>query len=177
MKYMTTYTASPELWEILDINGNPTGRLHQRGKPMNPGDYHLTVSVWIVNDKGEYLISQRTPNKSHPGKWECTGGNAVAGHDSLTTALKEANEELSITLQPQNGQIIHHKIRKCPCNHCLADIWLFRQNIDISTVTLAPDETNNVMWATPGEINRMVKEGAFATWEMFTDINELFEEN
>jgi len=25
--------------------------------------------------------------------WECTGGNAVAGDDSLTTALKEAKQQ------------------------------------------------------------------------------------
>ena len=41
-----------ELWDILDENGNKTGRLHERGKPMNKGEYHLEVSVWIENDNG-----------------------------------------------------------------------------------------------------------------------------
>lgn len=26
-----------ELWDILDKNGNVTGRVHERGKPMNKG--------------------------------------------------------------------------------------------------------------------------------------------
>jgi len=34
-----------ELWDILDENGNVTGRFHERGKPMNKGEYHLEVSV------------------------------------------------------------------------------------------------------------------------------------
>ena len=164
-----------ELWDILDENGNAIGRLHERGKPMCKGEYHLTVSVWIENDNGEYLISQRSPNKLFPNIWECTGGNAVAGDDSLTTALKETNEELGVILELQNGQMIQHQSRKCSCNHCLADAWLFRQNVDISTVTLAPDETSGAMWASREKINRMIDDGTFATWELFTYIDELFE--
>jgi len=164
----------PELWDILDENGNPTGRLHERGKPMNNGEYHLEVYVWIENGKGEYLISQRTPNKTFPLMWECTGGNAVAGDDSLTTALKEVNEELGITLDPQNGRRIQHRL---PCTtalcHGLIDVWLFRQNVDISAVTLAPDETCAAKWASPSQINRMIDVGTFATWRLFTNMNEL----
>jgi len=163
-----------ELWDILDENGNTTGHLHERGKPMSKGEYHLTVNVWIENDKGEYLISQRSTNKSFPGLWECTGGNALAGDDSLTTALKEVKEELGIILEPQSGQMIKHHLRKCVCNHCLADIWLFRQNVDISTVTLAPDETSDVMWADHNKINHMIDEGTFTTWGLFTYMDELF---
>ena len=164
-----------ELWDVLDKNGNATGRVHERGKPMNKGEYHLTVYVLIENDNGEYLISQRSPNKTFPNMWECTGGNAVAGDDSLTTALKEAKEELGISLAPKNGRMIQHQIRKCICNHCLADVWLFRQNFDISTVTLAPDETCGAMWASREKINSMIDDGTFTTWELFTTIDELFE--
>ena len=164
-----------ELWDILDENGNATGRLHERGKPLRQGEYHLTVTVWIENDKGEYLISQRAPNKSFPSMWESTGGNAVAGDNSLTTALKETNEELGIILEPQNGRMIKHQLRKCVCNHCLADVWVFRQNVDLSTVTLAPDETCGAMWVSRDEINLMIDEGTFSTWGLFTCIDELFE--
>ena len=165
-----------ELWNILDENGNTTGRLHERGKPMRKDEYHLTVNVWIENDNGEYLISQRSSNKPFPHLWECTGGNAVAGDDSLTTALKEVKEELGIILEPQNGRMIKHRLRRCAvCNHCLADVWLFRQNVDISTVTLAPDETCDVMWANRNKINRMIDEGTFTTWGSFAYMDELFE--
>jgi len=165
-----------ELWDVLDENGNATGRIHQRGKPMQRGEYHLAVYVWIENDNGEYLISKRSPNKTFPNMWECTGGNAVAGDDSLTTALKEANEELGIILEPQNGRMIKHRLRGCDfCNHCLADVWLFRQNIDISTITLAPDETSAAMWASRDEINRMIDDGTFRTWGRFAHMDELIQ--
>ena len=165
-----------ELWDILDENGNATGRLHERGKPMNKDEYHLEVCVWIENDNGEYLISQRSPNKTFPNMWECTGGSAIAGDDSLTTALKEVKEELGIILEPQNGQMIQHRLR-CGTIGCngLVDVWLFRQNVDVSTVILAPDETCDVMWASRDEINRMIEEGTFTTGGLFTQVDELFE--
>ena len=165
----------PELWDILDESGTRTGRFHERSKPMEEGEYHLTVYVLIENDIGEYLISQRTPNKSFPNSWECTGGNAIAGDDSLTTALKETKEELGIILEPKNGRIVKHQLRKCVCGHCLADIWLFRQNVDIATVVFAPDETCGARWASRKEVNRMIDEGTFTTWGLFTYIDELLD--
>ena len=165
-----------ELWDILDENGNVTGRVHERGKSMRKGEYHLAVYIWIENDNGEYLISQRSPNKTFPNLWECTGGNAVAGDDSLTTALKETKEELGIILEPQNGRMIKHHLRHGEiAGRGLADVWLFRQNVDISTIILAPDETCGAMWASRDEINRMIDEGTFTTWGLFTYIDELFE--
>ena len=155
-----------EIWDILDENGNPTGRIHERGKRMNDGEHHLEVSVMIENDNGEYLISQRSAHKSSfPNMWEFTGGNAIAGDDSLTTAMKEVREELGVILNPRNGRMIKHHV---PCSnatcHGLVDVWLFRQNADISTVILDPDETCDAMWASRDEINRMIDDGTFITW-------------
>ena len=68
-----------ELWDVLDENGNKIGKTHERGKPMGHGEYHLVVDVWIINSRGEFLISKRTPTKyPDPGKWEPTCGCAIA---------------------------------------------------------------------------------------------------
>ena len=92
-----------ELWDILDENRNKTGRLHERGKPMKAGDAHLIVQIWIMNDKGEFLISKL--DVSHFSKWQTTGGCAVEGDDSISAALRETKEELGIDLIPKNGQL------------------------------------------------------------------------
>lgn len=163
-----------ELWDLLDKNGHPTGRLHTRGTSMPKDAYHLEVCVLIENSQGQYLISQRAPNKTFPNMWECTGGSAIAGDDSLTTAIKEVQEELGITLSPHNGRLLKQRI---PCRgpgcQGLVDVWLFRQNIDISTVTLAQGETCSVMWATRDEINRMIDAGTFATGGIFVYLDDL----
>lgn len=56
----------PELWDIYDKNRRPTGRTVERGKPMRQDEYHIVVNVWIINSKGQWLISRRTPNKHLP---------------------------------------------------------------------------------------------------------------
>ena len=95
-----------ELWDVYDINRNKTGRLHERGKLMNAGDCHLIVQVWIMNSKGEFLISKQSKQTGwHKGIWMTTGGCAVTGDDGLTAALRETKEELGIDLNPKNGQL------------------------------------------------------------------------
>ena len=103
-----------EIWDVLDEYGNKTGRLHERGKPMAHDDYHLVVHVWKHNGRGEWLIDRRALNRgtSIDGKWETTGGAALAGDDSLTAALREAKEELGLDLDPNKGEMIHRMARR-----------------------------------------------------------------
>jgi 8-oxo-dGTP pyrophosphatase MutT (NUDIX family) len=151
-----------EFWDILDENRNKTGRLHERGKPMAVGEYHLIVHVWIMNSKKEFLISKRTPNKPYPNMWECTGGSAVAGDDSLTTALKEVSEELGIALNPENGHLFKSYIRAHENeSYDFADVWFFRQDVQLSEIVFQPDETCDAMWASADKIREMIRSGEF----------------
>ncbi|MCL2576092.1 MAG: NUDIX domain-containing protein [Defluviitaleaceae bacterium] len=165
-----------ELWDILDENGNKTGRLHKRGKPMADGDFHLVVHVWIVNSKGEFLISKRTANKNFPLMWECTGGSAVAGDDSLTTALKEVREELGIELKHENGEMFTSLKRYCGgCGgYDFVDVWVFRQDISVDDIIFQPDETCDAMWASKHKIIKMIDEGSFMDNQFYTYIDKLF---
>ena len=162
-----------EIWDILDEDGNVTGRTVERGKPMAKGEYHLVVHVWITNNNGEFLIAQRTPNKSFPNMWECVGGSAVAGDDSITTALKETREEIGIILELENGQLFKRYKRHHYNSGDFVDIWLFKQEVDIADVVLRPNETCGAMWVSRDEINRMIDAGTFIGREIFTYINEL----
>ncbi|MPN38105.1 Isopentenyl-diphosphate Delta-isomerase [bioreactor metagenome] len=153
-----------ELWDILDENGNKTGRLCERGTRMYKGEYHLVVQVWIKNSNNEFLISRRSNNGiSWSGLWQTTGGAAVAGDNSLKTALKETREEIGIMLDPKNGQLFKHysEPRKNDSGGVFIDVWLFRQDFDISTVVLQPEETCDAMWASSEKIKQMIYDGYF----------------
>ena len=78
-EWLNLQTGADELWDLLDEDGNPTGKTHRRGDPLAPGERHLSVSVWMRNSRGEFLLTQRAANKGYPHLWECTGGAAVAG--------------------------------------------------------------------------------------------------
>lgn len=150
-----------ELWDIYDENRKLKGYTWIRG-PLQPGDYHIIVNVWIRNSNGEYLITKRTPNKKWGNYWECTGGSAVAGDDSLTTALKEVKEEAGIDLIPENGKMIYTYNRIKTHGHPdFCDVWLFKQDFDISEVVFQEGETCDAMWASKEKINEMLKSGDF----------------
>ena len=164
-----------EFWDIYDINRNKTGRFHERGTQMNAGDYHLVVNVWIMNSKGEFLISKRASEAAN-GMWQTTGGAAVAGDDSLTTALKETHEELGISLDEKNGQVIkqYDFVHLYLSGSAICDVWLFRQDIDISEIVYQPNETSDAMWASSEKIKQMIKEKTFMT-EWYPYLDELFD--
>ena len=78
---------------------------------MGEGEFHLVVYAWIRGGDGRYLLTKRSPNKGYPNMWECTGGSALAGDDSLTAALREVREETGLRLDPMRGRrVTSHKV-------------------------------------------------------------------
>ena len=168
-----------EFWDVLDENGNKTGRFHERGKPMQKGDGHLVVQIWIVNSKGEFLISKRSPGvHGWPNMWQATGGAAVAGDDSLKTALKETAEELGVKLNPLNGRLFAHYMKPHMNDSGFAfyDVWIFRQDVDLSSVVFQPEETCDAMWASKETIHQLFDEHKFIPREENPFIDLLFME-
>ena len=161
-----------ELWDILDSSGNKTGQTIERGKIMAQGQHHLVVDVWIINSNNEFLISKRSSNKKlSPNMWEPTCGCATIGDDSLTAALREVKEEVGIDLYPDNGRFL--KRFKLPNRPEIIDVWLFNQDVDIHSVVLQEEETDDAMWATMDMILQMVADGTFTGNHRFPYIAEL----
>ena len=101
-----------EMWDSYNDKREKTGKVLLRCVPVPKGLYHLTVSAWIVNSQGQYLLSQRHSQKTYPLCWECTGGSVLAGEDSLNGAMREVREELGIMLNPFKAEMIYHTRRE-----------------------------------------------------------------
>lgn len=161
-----------EIWDIYDENGNKTNRTMNRGDRCKEGDYFLEVDIWIRNSKGEYLISKRTPEKKpYPDAWEPTCGCAISGDDSISAALREVREELGVKLNPENGKLIKRFIKYDW--HCIIDVWLFEQEVDINEVVFQEGETDDAMWATKDTILKLLAEHRFISTDRMPYINEL----
>jgi len=138
------------------------------------------VQVWILNRRGEFLCSKRTEGRPWGGYWECTGGSAISGDDSLTTALKEVKEELGITLDPDNGNIFTRIVRPNPdesiqrTGYGIIDVWLFRQDVPIEDVVLCPDETTDARWMCKAEILSLIGKDQFIGYEFYPYLKEMF---
>lgn len=70
-----------EYWDLYDAQRQKTGRIHQRGVPLNEGEYHLVVHGCLFNAAGQILIQQRQPFKEGwSNLWDVTvGGSAQQG--------------------------------------------------------------------------------------------------
>ena len=141
--YLNQRTSSDELWDVLDADRNPTGRLHRRGDALAAGDYHLVVKVWIRNSKGEYLLTRRAPNKGYSLLWETVGGSAVAGDDSLSAAIREVREETGVILNPAAGTLLETNRGE----GAFCDVWRFECEFDLDKIVFQPDETCAAMAA------------------------------
>lgn len=148
-----------EIWDILDSNGEPTGKTVARGKVfLKPGEYHLVVHIWIVSSTGKFLLQRRSDNKKlMPGEWAATGGAAISGESSFNAASRELFEELGITSTEQSLK----KILRFKRRNSLLDVWLITSDISAEEVILQKSEVAEVRWVDEEELRNMIKKGLF----------------
>lgn len=53
-----------ELVDVLDENGNLTGKVMDKDEVHEKNFFHNEVTVFIMNDKKEILLQKRSPNKN-----------------------------------------------------------------------------------------------------------------
>lgn len=159
-----------EMWDLYNGKREKTGKALPRGIPVPKGLYHLTVSAWIVNSQGQYLLSQRHPQKAYPLCWECTGGCVLAGEDSLSGAVREVREELGIILNQSNAKKIYQAKREETQD--FYDVWLFHADIDISEIDVQETEVVGVQWVNRNVLIDMLHRGKLHP--MIDYIEEIF---
>ncbi len=157
-----------ELWDVYDRDRISTGRTHRRGDLIPDGDYHLVVHVWVKNREGKILLTRRSANKGFPHMWECSGGSAVVGENSITAAIREVKEETGISVVPESGRVI--KSMRRVNDH--VDVWLFETDAKLSDVRLQEGETCDAKLVTKNEMSEMVKREELVPYSYFNDIWE-----
>jgi isopentenyl-diphosphate Delta-isomerase len=96
-----------EYVDVLGSSGRPVGKMKPKSEVHCDGDWHGVAHLWILNREGQILIQRRSPTKEN---WPNLSDVSVAGHISagegpVEAALREAQEELGVTLVP--GECSH----------------------------------------------------------------------
>lgn len=143
-----------EYFEIYNQDGMPTGKIKLRKDVHRDGDWHRAIDIWILNSKNELLLQKRAAQKeSFPGLWEVScSGHISAGEESQISALRELEEELGITINPNellpifevresvitnNGTFINNEIK---------DVYLVKKDFETGTLKLQTEEVAEVRW-------------------------------
>ena len=163
---------SVEIWDVLDQNGNPTGKTALRGQGvLKSGEYHLVVHIWIVSSTGQFLIQRRADDKKlMPGEWAATGGAAVSGEDSFAAARRGLFEELGIKSDRKSLK----KLERIKRRNSLLDVWAIVCDIPEEELVLQRSEVAQAKWVSERELRRMIEDGNFHNYgkEYFDSIFE-----
>lgn len=152
-----------EVWDLYDKNKQLTGKTHTRGDEIPERHYHLVVHAWVINSKGEYLITQRAANrKSYPLMFECVGGSVLAGETSGQGAVREIVEEVGLVLKEADGTIFRSEVRDVVNGKKFNDImdaWLFKYDGEVDLSKATTDEVCFCKWMTIDEVKGLFDEG------------------
>ena len=148
-----------ELFDIIDENGNPTGKIVERSIAHAEGIPHRTAHIWIIrrrNEKTETLLQKRSRNKdSFPGKFDTSSaGHIQAGDEPMESALRELEEELGIHAESADLQFagkfpisfareFHGKIFR---DEEIAFVYIYDHPVEIDHLTLQKEEVEEVQW-------------------------------
>ena len=144
-----------EFNDVYDKYRNPTGRLHRRGTRWKFGEYGLVVCVWVIDGRGNILLTRRAPDKSFAGTWENSGGAAKVGENSRTAIVRELFEETGIRAEPQEFELLGSDRDR----HTHYDFYCLKREVPLEQIVLLPGETDDVQWASMEKVRGMVKNG------------------
>jgi len=86
--------------DILDYNGQSTGKIELKSYAHRMGLFHATVHIWFYTSNGNVLLQQRGKNKdTHPLLWDVSvAGHIGAGEGVEQSALREVAEEIGLSI-------------------------------------------------------------------------------
>lgn len=143
-----------EYWDIYDVDRVKKHRTHLRGTPIEDGDYHLVVNIWIYNSEGEILLTQRHPEIPFGLKWACTGGSALAGEDTVQAAIRETKEEIGIDILPEELILVGQERRL----HSFLDTFAVYKDITPEQIVMQPEEVVDFCWVNEREYRKIERE-------------------
>ena len=149
-----------ELLDVLDEEGNITGKVEDKDTIHDKGLWHKEVDAWIVNEKGEILIQKRASTKKQaPNKWITTGGHVKSGEDVKEAMAREIKEEIGLDCKKENLNLIliakHRSYRGD--NNVFRYLYFYRTQKQIQNFTIQKKELSDLKYIKLQELEDIVK--------------------
>ena len=153
-----------EYFDILDENGNKTGKTKLRSEVHRDGDWHKAVHIWIINDKGDILLQRRCAIKdSNPNMLDISSAwHLSAGDSSLDGAIRELKEELNLDVKTNELQFIKtlkrsSKYTSTFLNNEFDDLYILRTNKTIDEMSFQKEEISEIFYVSYKDFKNMVR--------------------
>ena len=143
-----------EYWDLYDADRKLLGRTIKRGEVFAEGEYYVCCEIWVQNSEGKFLMTQRHPDKKAGGLWEFTGGGVLAGETTKQAAVREVQEELGIRIEESELTLLEVYQHK----NYFMDIFVVKKDVNVSALTLQPEEVVDAKWVSHEELLHMIAE-------------------
>lgn len=143
-----------EYLQLFDENKNMINEKIDRNlkKTLSGNKYFMIVLLFIENDKGEFLL--QLTSKQKDSSIATTGGHVEYGFDGLNTTIKEAKEELGITLLPNELNYVD----TITWGNCFIEVYYTNKEINIDDLKLQEEEVESVSWYKVEDIKKLIGE-------------------
>lgn len=147
-----------EYFDVLNEQGEFTGKVETRKKCHEQGLWHRAIYGFIFNEQGEVLLQKRSQTKKlWPGLWDITaGGHVLVGEFGEQALIREVKEELGIEIKENEikylvgststnvkGNIINNHFNEC---------YIITKQVDINEIKLQKEEVEEIRWFSKEEI-------------------------
>ena len=170
-----------ELLQVLDENGNPTGRFEKRGIVHNNKLFHNEVALWIIDKENKkVLLQRRSPNKKqNPNKLAICAGHVVGNETILEALKKETKEELGLDIKDcEVNQLLTIK-RVSSQNYCFSHNYYLMKKIPLQDIIIQKEELTEVLYMDYEQLKQLVRKNSDEValkWEVYEPVFEKLDE-
>jgi isopentenyl-diphosphate delta-isomerase type 1 len=156
-----------EMLDILDEQGEKTGKVRSYEDAHQFGLVHRAVHVWIINSRNEILIQKRQKNRrAYPSHWDISSaGHVSAGETSLPAARREVKEELGLDFSDADFQFLctleeHITLNEGTyVNNEFDDVFVVHVHTPTADIKIDPDEVDQIRWITIPDFEKWTQDG------------------
>lgn len=152
-----------EYFDVLDEQGNKTGKIKLRDLVHKDGNWHRTIHIWIYNNKGELLLQRRCSNKdSNPNMLSIScAGHLLSGDNSITAAVRELKEELNLVVDPKELHFIKTLKRSSISSsgfidNEFCDIYILKIVNNIKKINFQKSEISEIIFVSFSNFKNMI---------------------
>ena len=147
-----------EQWDVYDSLGKRTGIKKTRADVWEHNEYHLGVSLWLVNKTEQVLIQKRAATKRmFPNLWCNVCGSVMAGETSLAACVRETWEEIGLAVDERCLEFIGRTIKQ----NNIHDDYVTRNDFSIEQFTFPLEGVSELRWVSLDEIGELFHLKAF----------------
>ncbi len=167
-----------ELIDVLDENGNNTGKQKPRDQVHKDGDWHRSFHLWIVNGN-DVLLQRRSAKKDlEANKIDVTVGGHYSAGEGLEEVLRETEEEIGLFVRPETvsylGQNRAERVYEEAIDREFQEIYVLEKKQPLDHYYLNCDEVFAIYEVNIDKLINLYQNGGFAAangWDCQQRVN------